>query len=75
MKEYFPANRVIDGALEIYQQLLGFKFVECCDDVDKWHDEVQLVSLVPIDCDLGKSLRTKYWNFAKIGLNTKPEAE
>ena len=44
LKEYFPAKTVIDGSLKIYQQLLGLKFVECCEDVDKWHEEVQLVS-------------------------------
>jgi hypothetical protein len=36
---------VIDGTLAIYQQLLGLKFVQCCDDIDRWHHEVQLVSV------------------------------
>jgi len=45
LKEYFPAKTVIDGSLEIYQRLLGLKFVECKEDIDKWHDEVQLVKL------------------------------
>jgi len=41
LKEYFPLDKVTQGLLEIYQNLLGLTFTEC-KDVDQWHEEVKL---------------------------------
>ncbi len=44
LKQYFPMETVTKGLLQIYQQLLGLKFVEV-EDAEKWHEEVKVVSL------------------------------
>eukprot|EP01006_Ploeotia_vitrea_P033833 TRINITY_DN65647_c8_g12_i1.p1 TRINITY_DN65647_c8_g12~~TRINITY_DN65647_c8_g12_i1.p1 ORF type:complete len:678 (+),score=97.27 TRINITY_DN65647_c8_g12_i1:48-2081(+) len=38
ISEYFPLPKVIDGLLEIYQQILGLKFVEA-PTLPVWHEE------------------------------------
>ena len=48
LKEYFPMDTVTKGMLKIYQDLLGLKFIECTQDVDKWHEEVKLVRVIKI---------------------------
>ena len=39
VKEYFPVDKVVPAILEIYQNLLGVKFVEIKGET--WHPEVQ----------------------------------
>ena len=39
VKEYFPVSKVVPAILEIYQNLLGVKFVEVKGET--WHPEVQ----------------------------------
>ncbi|KAF8128555.1 mitochondrial endopeptidase [Boletus edulis] len=42
VKEYFPVSVVVPAILDIYQNLLGVKFVEITGDArDVWHPEVQ----------------------------------
>ncbi|KIJ13498.1 hypothetical protein PAXINDRAFT_163685 [Paxillus involutus ATCC 200175] len=42
VKEYFPVSVVVPAILDIYQNLLGVKFVEVKGDArDVWHPEVQ----------------------------------
>ncbi|GAQ89369.1 thimet oligopeptidase [Klebsormidium nitens] len=41
IKEYFPMDKVTDGLLKIYQQLLGLQFTEVSSP-HTWHEEVQL---------------------------------
>ena len=43
LQQYFPLETVIKGSLQIYQELLGLKFSEIEQDVEKWHEEVKLV--------------------------------
>jgi thimet oligopeptidase len=45
LKEYFPLNKVMDGLLKIYQQLLGLTFHEV-KDADKWHEDVSMYSVL-----------------------------
>lgn len=43
LKKYFPIQKVISGALEIYQKLLGYKFEKVHDkDFTFWHSDVEL---------------------------------
>ena len=44
IKEYFPLHKVVDGTLEIYQELLGLVFTEATA-FEKWHDDVRLFSV------------------------------
>ena len=49
LREYFPLQVVIDGALNIYQQLLGLKFLEVQESESQfkfWHNEVQLYQVI-----------------------------
>jgi thimet oligopeptidase len=43
LKELFETNTVIKGTMDIYQQLLGLKFVEITDQVKNilWHESVR----------------------------------
>ena len=43
LQQYFPLETVIQGSLQIYQELLGLKFSEIEENVEKWHEEVKLV--------------------------------
>ena len=43
LKKYFPVDKVISGAFEIYQQLLGYNFDQVTGDESKfWHPDVEL---------------------------------
>lgn len=41
IRRYFPLPVVVDGTLEIYQELLGLKFTEI-PEFDRWHADVRL---------------------------------
>lgn len=41
IRKYFPLPVVVDGTLEIYQELLGLKFTEI-KEFDSWHPELRL---------------------------------
>ncbi|CAD7940007.1 unnamed protein product [Amoebophrya sp. A120] len=41
IRQYFPADNVIKGTLQIYQDLLSLQFTEL-EDFDTWHEEVRL---------------------------------
>ncbi|XP_071496842.1 thimet oligopeptidase-like [Diadema antillarum] len=46
LKEYFPLEKVIQGSLDIYQNLLGLKFEEVPkDQAPVWNDDVQMFSV------------------------------
>jgi len=46
LKEYFPLQKVVKGALDIYQTILGLQFSELEDGTFyKWHEELQLFSV------------------------------
>ncbi len=43
LKQYFPVTKVITGALEIYQKLLGYRFEKVTTHSNTfWHDSVEL---------------------------------
>jgi Zn-dependent oligopeptidase len=44
IKEYFPADYVIDGVLGVYQKLLGLKFRRV-EDAAIWHPDVKLYEI------------------------------
>ena len=49
LREYFPLQTVIDGALNIYQTILGLKFLPIKEEESQfkfWHEEVQLYQVV-----------------------------
>jgi len=47
LKEYFPLQKVVKGALDIYQTILGLQFSEVEEGgFYKWHEEVQLFSVI-----------------------------
>lgn len=41
VKQYFPVEKVIDGTMKVYQQLLGVTFTEV-KDAETWHSDVKL---------------------------------
>ncbi|EIN12760.1 metallopeptidase MepB [Punctularia strigosozonata HHB-11173 SS5] len=41
VKEYFEVERVVPTILEVYQRLLGVRFVEIQDGNEMWHKDVQ----------------------------------
>ncbi|KAG6370192.1 hypothetical protein JVT61DRAFT_12341 [Boletus reticuloceps] len=50
VKEYFPVSVVVPAILDIYQNLLGVKFVEITGDArDVWHPEVQQFAVLEMD--------------------------
>lgn len=50
LKKYFPVEKVISGALEIYQKLLGYKF-ERINDLNHtlWYETVELYQVIDSD--------------------------
>ncbi|MDX1901710.1 MAG: M3 family metallopeptidase [Gammaproteobacteria bacterium] len=44
VKSYFPLNKVLQGTLDIYQHILGLKFV-AYDDKTIWHPDVRTYSV------------------------------
>lgn len=44
LKEYFPADQVVEGVLGVYQKVLGLKFRRV-DDASVWHPEVRLYEI------------------------------
>ncbi len=45
IKEYFPLEKVLSGMFEIYQNMLGVKFVEIVD-APKWHNTVKAYAVM-----------------------------
>lgn len=45
IREYFPLDAVLSGMFDIYQQLLGVKFV-ALPKANKWHDDVRAYAVV-----------------------------
>jgi thimet oligopeptidase len=41
VKEYFPVQRVIEGMLALYQEVLGVQF-QRCEGISLWHPDAQL---------------------------------
>merc|ERR1712141_430231 len=51
LRPYFPIQTVIDGALNIYQTLLGLHFMPIAEKDSQfkfWHEEVQLYQVVDV---------------------------
>jgi len=48
IKEYFPLEKVLTGMFDIYQNMLGVKFVEIVD-APKWHDSVKAYAVMDKD--------------------------
>jgi thimet oligopeptidase len=48
LKQHFPLNTVMSGMFEIYQQLLGFKFIEITSEAANtlWHSDVKLYKVI-----------------------------
>jgi Zn-dependent oligopeptidase len=44
LRPYFPMERVTQGLLKIYEEILGLNFTEE-KEADKWHDDATVVSL------------------------------
>ncbi len=44
VKEYFPVQRVIEGMLALYQEVLGVQF-QRCEEVSLWHPDAQLYEM------------------------------
>jgi thimet oligopeptidase len=54
LKQYFPVQTVITGALSIYQQLLGFTFTNITDQYKDtfWHNSVEMFQVNETSNDL-----------------------
>jgi len=76
IRSYCPTNKVVAGTLDIYQDLLGLKFVEI-KNAHAWHDEVRTFDVLNTDdgkligrfcLDLhprqGKFTHAAVWNLA-----------
>jgi Zn-dependent oligopeptidase len=47
LKQYFPVNKVVSGALEIYQKLLGYTFENITNNhAPFWHESVELYQVL-----------------------------
>jgi thimet oligopeptidase len=44
VRQYFPAETVVEGTLEVYQELLGLKFVE--SKAGSWHPDARLFEVL-----------------------------
>src|SRR3989338_7375114 len=75
VREYFPAQRVIEGTFQVYSKLFGITFREV-QNADVWHEGVKLVEV--LDTQMGEHLgyffmdlfprEGKYNHFAAAGL-------
>ena len=75
VREYFPAQRVIDGTFKVYSQLFGITFREV-EKAAVWHEGVKLIEV--LDTETGEHLgyffmdlfprEGKYNHFAAAGL-------
>jgi Zn-dependent oligopeptidase len=45
LKEYFPLDNFLNEVFNIYETLLGFKFIEM-PDAQKWHEEVKVYRVI-----------------------------
>jgi len=86
LKKHFPVNKVVSGTLEIYQKLLGYRFIEVLNKSETfWDSSVKLYEVLDNDVtkgyfylDLfprdGKYGHAACFNFINKSKNTLPVA-
>ncbi|MBR9812296.1 M3 family metallopeptidase [bacterium] len=55
LRPYFEAKRVLTGMLDVASKLYGVRF-EPVDDVDVWHDDVQVLAVIDADSGARRGL-------------------
>lgn len=45
LRPYFEVNHVINSLFQIAEKLYGIKIIECKEEVDKWHDDVNFYEI------------------------------